>query len=158
MLHAASPQEVRRQFNQVNVTFPEAGARSDKVLIRGPREDVEACHRHLAQTCRDLQASSHRVDLVLFKQFLRHLAGKGRPTLRRIQQETDTKIELPAENSNSDVVMITGKKENVAAAKEKILEAQKEQVPATPPTLSLQAPAPRGPSVGLALPLSCSFS
>ncbi|CAN7986811.1 unnamed protein product [Ixodes pacificus] len=120
-------QEVRRQFNQVNVTFPEAGARSDKVLIRGPREDVEACHRHLAQTCRDLQASSHRVDLVLFKQFLRHLTGKGRPTLRRIQQETDTKIELPAENSNSDVVMITGKKENVAAAKEKILEAQKEQ-------------------------------
>lgn len=120
-------QDVRRRFNQVNVTFPEPGARSDKVLIRGPREDVEACYKHLLQTCRELQASSHRVDLVLFKNFLKHLQGKGRPIIRKIQQETEAKIELPPENSNSDVVMITGKKECVASAKERLLEAQKEQ-------------------------------
>uniref|UniRef100_A0A1E1X8G5 Putative vigilin n=1 Tax=Amblyomma aureolatum TaxID=187763 RepID=A0A1E1X8G5_9ACAR len=120
-------QDVRRRFNQVNVTFPEPGSRNDKVLIRGPREDVEACYRHLSQTCQELQASSHRVDLMLFKQFLKHLQGKGRPLVRRIQQETEARIDLPTESSNSDVVMITGKKECVAAAKEKLLEAQKEQ-------------------------------
>ncbi|XP_050051125.1 vigilin [Dermacentor andersoni] len=120
-------QDVRRRFNQVNVTFPEPGSRNDKVLIRGPKEDVEACHRHLSQICQELQASSHRVDLVLFKQFLKHLQGKGRPLVRRIQQETEARIDLPLESSNSDVVMITGKKESVAAAKDKLLEAQREQ-------------------------------
>uniref|UniRef100_A0A224ZBN2 Vigilin n=1 Tax=Rhipicephalus zambeziensis TaxID=60191 RepID=A0A224ZBN2_9ACAR len=120
-------QDVRRRFNQVNVTFPEPGSRNDKVLIRGPKEDVEACYRHMSQICQELQASSHRVDLVLFKQFLKHLQGKGRPLVRRIQQETEARIDLPLESSNSDVVMITGKKENVAAAKDKLLEAQREQ-------------------------------
>lgn len=120
-------QDVRRRFNQVNVTFPEPGSRNDKVLIRGPKEDVEACYRHLSQICQELQASSHRVDLVLFKQFLKHLQGKGRPLVRRIQQETEARIDLPLESSNSDVVMITGKKESVAAAKDKLLEAQREQ-------------------------------
>lgn len=120
-------QDVRRRFNQVNVTFPEPGSRNDKVLIRGPKEDVDACYRHLSQICQELQASSHRVDLVLFKQFLKHLQGKGRPLVRRIQQETEARIDLPLESSNSDVVMITGKKENVAAAKDKLLEAQREQ-------------------------------
>lgn len=121
-------QDVRRRFNQVNVTFPEPGARSDKVLIRGPREDVEACYRHLSQACQELQASSHRVDLVLFKQFLKHLQSpKGRPLVRRIQQETEARIDLPPAEGPSDVVMITGKKEAVAAAKERLVEAQREQ-------------------------------
>ncbi|XP_037282451.1 satellite-binding protein 1 Dp1 [Rhipicephalus microplus] len=120
-------QDVRRRFNQVNVTFPEPGSRNDKVLIRGPKEDVDACYRHMSQICQELQASSHRVDLVLFKQFLKHLQGKGRSLVRRIQQETEARIDLPLESSNSDVVMITGKKENVAAAKDKLLEAQREQ-------------------------------
>lgn len=112
----------------MNVTFPEPGARSDKVLIRGPREDVEACYRHLSQACQELQASSHRVDLVLFKQFLKHLQSpKGRPLVRRIQQETEARIDLPPAEGPSDVVMITGKKEAVAAAKERLVEAQREQ-------------------------------
>lgn len=55
------------------------------------------------------------------------MQGKGRPLVRRIQQETEARIDLPLESSNSDVVMITGKKESVAAAKDKLLEAQREQ-------------------------------
>ncbi|XP_064459574.1 vigilin-like [Ornithodoros turicata] len=134
-----SIQEVRRLFNQVNVTFPEPGARSDRVLIRGPREDVEACYRHLSQVCRDLAQSSHKVDLPVFKQFLKHIQTKGRSMLRKIQQETETRIELPPENSNSDVISITGKKENVAAAKERIVEAQKELADVVEVTLMISA-------------------
>ncbi|MEQ2197538.1 hypothetical protein XENOCAPTIV_030942, partial [Xenoophorus captivus] len=42
--------------------------------------------------------------------------------------ETNTKIDLPAENSNSEMILITGKKANCEAAKNRILAIQKELV------------------------------
>lgn len=46
----------------------------------------------------------------------------------QIREETDTKIDLPSENSDSDVIVITGKKANVEQAKAKIEAIQKELV------------------------------
>ena len=46
----------------------------------------------------------------------------------QIREETDTKIDLPNENSESDVIVITGKKENVLKARDKIEAIQKELV------------------------------
>ena len=46
----------------------------------------------------------------------------------QIREETDTKIDLPNENSESDVIVITGKKENVLKARDKIELIQKELV------------------------------
>ena len=46
----------------------------------------------------------------------------------QIREETDTRIDLPNEASDSDVILITGKKQNVEAAKSKIEAIQKELV------------------------------
>lgn len=46
----------------------------------------------------------------------------------QIREETNTKIDLPAENSNSEMIVITGKKANCEAAKIRILAIQKELV------------------------------
>lgn len=46
----------------------------------------------------------------------------------QIRDETQTKIDLPAEGEKSDVITITGKKENVQEAKERILKIQNELV------------------------------
>lgn len=46
----------------------------------------------------------------------------------QIREETNTKIDLPAENSNSEMIVITGKKANCEAAKHRILAIQKELV------------------------------
>lgn len=46
----------------------------------------------------------------------------------QIRDETDTRIDLPSENSDSDVITITGKKENVEKAKNMIETIQKEMV------------------------------
>ena len=48
--------------------------------------------------------------------------------LFQIKEETGTKIDLPSENSDSDVISITGKKANVEEAKIKIEAIQKELV------------------------------
>ena len=46
----------------------------------------------------------------------------------QIRDETDTRIDLPSENSISDVIAITGKKENVEKARKMIEDIQKELV------------------------------
>ena len=46
----------------------------------------------------------------------------------QIREETDTRIDLPSENSDSDVITITGTKANVEKAQAKIEAVQKELV------------------------------
>ena len=48
----------------------------------------------------------------------------------QIRDETDTKIDMPAENSDSDMIVITGKKENVEQARVLIQKIQNELVSA----------------------------
>lgn len=44
------------------------------------------------------------------------------------REETDTKIDLPSENSDSDVIVITGKKANVEQTKAEIEAIRKKLV------------------------------
>lgn len=46
----------------------------------------------------------------------------------QIRDETQTKIDLPAEGEKSDVITITGKKENVEEARDRIQKIQNELV------------------------------
>lgn len=46
----------------------------------------------------------------------------------QIREETNTKIDLPTENSNSEMIVITGKKSNCEAARDRILAIQNELV------------------------------
>uniref|UniRef100_A0A672JEZ2 Vigilin n=1 Tax=Salarias fasciatus TaxID=181472 RepID=A0A672JEZ2_SALFA len=69
----------------------------------------------------------HAEDCVpIFKQFHRNIIGKGGSNIKKIREETNTKIDLPAENSNSEMIIITGKKANCEAARNRILAIQKE--------------------------------
>ena len=47
---------------------------------------------------------------------------------RQIREDTETRIDLPTESSSSDVIVITGRKENVQKARARILEIEKEMV------------------------------
>ena len=64
----------------------------------------------------------------MFKKFHANVIGKGGATLRKLREETDTKIELPGEKNDSDVIVITGKKENVQKARARIQAIEKEMV------------------------------
>ena len=46
----------------------------------------------------------------------------------QIREETDTKIELPSEGSDSDTIIITGHKAQVEAARDRIVAIQNELV------------------------------
>lgn len=118
--------EIRDAFNQVQITFPSPGDKHDIVKIRGPKEDVDRCHKHLQKLVKELCEASHQVELPIYKQFHKFIIGKGGGNIRKIREETRTKIDLPAEGDKNDVITITGKKENVEEAIEKIRKIQDE--------------------------------
>lgn len=41
-------------FNQVQITFPDAGKKSDVVTLRGPKNDVDKAYKHLSQYHQEL--------------------------------------------------------------------------------------------------------
>lgn len=105
-----SIQKLREEFSAVQISFPDLGSKSDIVKLRGPKEDVERCARTLNKTIRDLMESSYQVKVPIFKQFHKSIIGKGGATIKKIKQDTDTKIDLPEPGSDSDMITITGRK------------------------------------------------
>lgn len=106
--------------------FPGPGERNDIVKVRGPKEDVDKCVRHLEKLVKELNEASYQLQVPIYKQFHKFIIGKGGANIRKIREETNTKIDLPAEGDKSDSITITGKRENVEEAREKIQSIQEE--------------------------------
>lgn len=94
--------EIREKFNQVVITFPNSSEKSDIVKIRGPKNDVELCHKHLTKLVKDLQESSFMLEVPIFKQFHKFIIGKGGANIKKIRDETQTEIDLPAEGDKNE--------------------------------------------------------
>ncbi|XP_066997687.1 vigilin [Anabrus simplex] len=118
--------EIREKFNQVQITFPSPTEKRDVVKIRGPKDDVDKCHKHLMRLVKELGESSYVLEVPIFKQFHKFIIGKEGVNIRKIRDETQTKIDLPAEGEKSDVITITGKKENVEEARDRIQKIENE--------------------------------
>jgi len=73
-------------------------------------------------------ASGHETKVRISKDVHPKIIGKGGAQIRKIRDETDTRIDFPRENTDSDVITITGKKENVEKAKSMIEAIHKETV------------------------------
>jgi len=113
----AKIKEIRDRFNQVQITFPEQSKSSDIVTLRGPKNDVDKCASYLNQMNNEMVTNNHVAQVRIFKDFHKNVIGKGGATIRKIRDDTDTKIDLPSESSDSDLITITGKKSNVEAAR-----------------------------------------
>ncbi|KFB44551.1 hypothetical protein ZHAS_00012431 [Anopheles sinensis] len=121
-----SIREIREKHNQVQIVFPGPNDKSDIVKIRGPKEDVDRCHKYLTQYVKELQKNSFVMEVPIFKQFHKYIIGKGGANIKKIRDETQTKIDLPAEDNENEVILITGKRENVKEARERIQKIQNE--------------------------------
>ncbi|XP_055610576.1 vigilin isoform X2 [Uranotaenia lowii] len=121
-----SIREIRDKHNQVQIIFPGPNDKSDIVKIRGPREDVDRCHKYMTKYVKELQKNSFVMEVPIFKQFHKYIIGKGGANIKKIRDETSTKIDLPAEGDKNEVIVITGKKENVKEARDRIQKIQEE--------------------------------
>ncbi|XP_053286120.1 high density lipoprotein binding protein a [Pleuronectes platessa] len=118
--------EVRDKFPEVIINFPDPAQKSDIVQLRGPRNEVEKCSKFMQKIVAEMVENGFSVSVPIFKQFHRNIIGKGGSNIKKIREETNTRIDLPAENSNSEMIVITGKKADCEAARIRILAIQKE--------------------------------
>uniref|UniRef100_A0AAQ4QPW9 Vigilin n=1 Tax=Gasterosteus aculeatus aculeatus TaxID=481459 RepID=A0AAQ4QPW9_GASAC len=118
--------EVRDKFPEVIINFPDPSQKSDIVQLRGPKNEVEKCGKFLQKIIGELIENSFSLSVPIFKQFHKNIIGKGGANIKRIREETNTKIDLPTENSDSETIVITGKKSNCEAARDRILAIQRE--------------------------------
>lgn len=118
--------EIRDKFPDVIINFPDPAHKSDIVQLRGPKNEVEKCTKYLQKMVSEMVENSYSISVPIFKQFHKNIIGKGGANIKKIREECNTKIDLPAENSNSEMIVITGKKSNTEAARDRILAIQKE--------------------------------
>merc|ERR1719278_723168 len=121
-----SIEKIRKEFSNVQISFPDLGVKSDIVKLRGPKKDVDDCSKYFNKVTREMAESSFQVRVPIFKQFHKYIIGKGGANIRRIRDETDTRVDLPDSGSDSDMITITGKKANVNKAVTEIQKIQNE--------------------------------
>lgn len=110
--------EIMTKYPEVNITFPEASKQSDIVVLRGPRNDVDQCYKYLQLHVQELEANSFKAEVSAGADVLKYLLGRGGVKVRKISEDTETKLDILKGNSES--IVIIGKKENVEKARKLI--------------------------------------
>lgn len=118
--------ELRTKYPLVTILFPNSTEKNDVVKLRGPKDEVDKCHKQLMKNVKDAQELSFLLEVPIFKKFHKFIIGKGGANIKKIRDDTQTKIELPAEGDKNEVIVISGRKENVQDARERIMKIQLE--------------------------------
>lgn len=121
--------DIRDQFNQVQITFPAPGEKRDVVTVRGPKEDVDKCCRHLTTMFKEMVENSYQIKVPVFPQCYRLVVGKGGQNIRKIREDTKTRFDLPPleegrSKTEAEIIVITGRKENCEKARDMLLNIQ----------------------------------
>ncbi|VBB30290.1 unnamed protein product [Acanthocheilonema viteae] len=119
-------QKLREQFPSVIFSFPDPGKKSDIVNLRGDKIEVDKAYKQLTVMNKELLESNFQMTVPIFKEFHKHIIGKGGTNIRKIREETQTRIDLPGGESGEDKITITGKKANVEKAVEQLTKIQNE--------------------------------
>lgn len=119
--------ELRALFPDVVIMFPEPAQRSDLVQLRGPRQQVDQAALKLGKLAEEVVENNFSRDVRIFKQYHRNIIGKGGANIRRIREDMGIRIEFPDEQSDSDRIRVTGRRDNVEEAVRRI-EAQQAEL------------------------------
>lgn len=119
-------QKFREQFPSLVFSFPDPGKKSDIINLRGDKNEVDKAFKQLTALNKELLESNYQVIVPIFKEFHKHIVGKGGANIRKIREDTQTRIDLPDGESGEDKITITGKKVNVDKAVEQLTKIQNE--------------------------------
>lgn len=123
-VRGGSIRELKDKFPSVIINIPSQTENSDVVKLRGPKDDVKKCRKALADAVKEIERKNYCKVVTIFKDFHKNIIGKGGATIKKIREDTNTKIDLPKETDKSDDIIIRGVKEDVERAAQQILVSQ----------------------------------
>ncbi|CAF4482939.1 unnamed protein product [Rotaria sp. Silwood2] len=109
-------EEVRSKFHNIQITFPEANGKSDKVILHGDKEDVEKCSKFLQQKIKDL----YSIEIELSKRLYPLLIGKSGSNIQRLREQMpDVRIDISNVDDTKEYLSIrlNGKRIDVDKAR-----------------------------------------
>ncbi|XP_025405844.1 vigilin-like, partial [Sipha flava] len=96
--------ELQKIFN-VKIIFPSpVEARNNLVKIQGLNDDVNKAFKSLAELAEVLDEINYVLEIPIFKQFHKLSARKRAIFIKKIREETDTRIFLPREGDNKNII------------------------------------------------------
>jgi len=117
-------QSIMDDCGGVHIKFPEAKSGSDKVAIRGPKEDVDKAKQMLISLSQEKQLSSESAEVRAKPEHHKFLIGRQGANIQGVRDKTGARIIFPSEkDKDREAITILGTKEAVAQAK-KELEAR----------------------------------
>lgn len=109
---------IMEECGGVSIKFPTPESKSDKVTIRGPKDDVEKAKTTLLEMSSEKQLSSFTAEVRANPKHHRFLIGKKGASIKKIREQTGARIIFPTnDDKDKEVITIIGKKENVETAK-----------------------------------------
>ena len=94
----------RKEFVNIKISFPDIGVKSDGVELKGPQMDDDDDSKYFTKITKEMDESRYQVKIPIVKQFHKFIIGKNGANIRRIRDETDTKIGP----SDGNMITITG--------------------------------------------------
>jgi predicted RNA-binding protein YlqC (UPF0109 family) len=93
---------------------------SDKVVIRGPKEDVNKAKEQLLQLAKDKEVFSYTADVKAKPEHHRFLIGRGGATINKVREAyPDVRIMFPrSTDEDQATIHLMGKRQDVEAVKE----------------------------------------
>ncbi|MCL4139924.1 UNVERIFIED_CONTAM: hypothetical protein GTU68_041720 [Idotea baltica] len=110
-------QSISEECGGVSIKFPPPESKSDKVTIRGPKEDVAKAKQMMLELSNEKQLSSCTAEVRAKPELHRFLIGRNGANIRKIRDKTGARIIFPNDkDENKELITIIGKKESVEKA------------------------------------------
>jgi hypothetical protein len=124
--HGENINKWRQECPSVTISFPDAMVKSEIVNLRGDKKEVDKLFTAMTKLHKELQESNYQETVPIFKEYYKHIIGKNGVNINKIREETNTRIELPAQGSPDGRLTVIGKQANVEKAIEKLNKIQSE--------------------------------
>ncbi|XP_021963131.1 vigilin isoform X2 [Folsomia candida] len=120
-------QSISDDCGGVHIKFPDSKTKSDRVQVMGPKDMVEKAKNILVDLSKDKEISGHVEILIAKPQHHKFLIGKSGANIKKIRESTNARIVFPGSSEgNQEAITIIGKKENVANAKQQLMDIIKD--------------------------------
>merc|ERR1719318_431184 len=102
----------------VLIRFPPEGTTSDKVVIRGPVDDVENAKKQLLELTHERKESSFTAEVRAKPEYHKFLIGRGGANIKKVRDKTGARVVFPTQgDSDQETISIIGTEESVGKAK-----------------------------------------
>lgn len=116
--------QIRQKFPDVVIILPKPNEKSDIIKLRGPKEMVDQCYKHMQKMVKEMEACSFQERVRIFKQNQSVVLRRGAASIRQVQEKTGTRIDLPRVGGGDEAtaceVVITGRQKEVEEARRQV--------------------------------------